>query len=88
MLCQPGSDVIIEGLARPNTALLLFFNERPVGGTLSQMNGRYLAPMRIGRERPGLYLVEVRERDGLTLVRQLACAVPGSTPTPTPLFAR
>ncbi|MFV9505063.1 MAG: hypothetical protein AB4911_10925 [Oscillochloridaceae bacterium umkhey_bin13] len=88
LVCQPGSEVVLEGMARPNTALLVFFNERSVGGTLSRVDGRYRAPMRIGRERAGFYLVEVRERDGLALVDQFACAVPSSTPTPTPLFGR
>lgn len=81
--CLQGSSVTISGTAAPNTALLAYFNERPVGGALSRPDGSYLITLRIGEERPGLYPVSVRLRDSRDPVRELACEVPGGAVTPT-----
>ncbi len=81
--CPRDSTVTLEGQARPTTALLVYFDQRPVGGTLSRSDGSYTIFLRIGNERPGLYPVAIRERDSYDLVRELACEVPGATPTPT-----
>jgi hypothetical protein len=83
--CVPGETVELSGEAAPNTPLLLFFGERPVGGGVSGPGGSYRLRLQIGEERPGLYLVEVRERAGRTLVDQYGCEVPAVSPTPTPL---
>jgi|GEM_PF-1379060 len=81
--CIPGTTVDLDGTAPPNTALLLFFNDRPVGGGLSSAAGTYRLRLQVGDERPGLYVVEVRERGSRALVDQFGCEVPPFTPTPT-----
>lgn len=83
--CVPGETVELSGETTPNTALLLFFGERPVGGGVSGPAGSYRLRLQVGAERPGLYLVEVRERTGRALVDQFGCEVPSLSPTPTPL---
>lgn len=81
--CAPGDRVTLSGRAAPGRALLVYFNERPVGGSLVRPDGNYTLLLHVGSERPGLYPVEVRERDSRAIVRALACDVPGGTPTPT-----
>lgn len=83
-ICLPGSSVELTGTTRPAVALLAYFDDRPVGGALSRADGSYSISLRIGPERPGLYLIEVRERDTRDLVSQEACEIPGLTPTATP----
>lgn len=83
IVCAPGATVAIRGEAEPGAPLLAYFNERPVGGALTRPDGTYLILLTVGAERPGVYPVTVRERDGRALVRELACEVPGATPTPT-----
>ncbi|PDW04356.1 hypothetical protein [Candidatus Viridilinea mediisalina] len=86
LICQPGATVNISGITEPNTALLAFFDQRPVGGSFSRSDGSYTIALRIGPERPGIYPIEVRERHGLELVQRLTCEVPGlaaTTPTAT-----
>ncbi|HMQ29784.1 MAG TPA: hypothetical protein PKD53_03610 [Chloroflexaceae bacterium] len=83
LTCAPGASVAVVGRADPNTALLLYFDERPVGGALSRSDGSYQIVLNVGRERPGTYPLTVRVRDSRALVRELACEVPGAPPTPT-----
>lgn len=84
LVCLPGTTVTLAGQAAPRTQLLAFFGDRPVGGGFSLADGSYSIDLLIGQERPGLYLVEVRERDGLTVISQVGCEIPGDTGTPTP----
>ncbi|MBP1464200.1 hypothetical protein EYB53_000630 [Candidatus Chloroploca sp. M-50] len=81
LTCFAQSTVELTGEAEPNTALLLYFNSRPVGGGFSRADGRYKLNLKIGDERPGTHIVEIRERDGRDLVRRLACDIP-APPTP------
>lgn len=83
LACAPGQTIDLAGTALPNTALLAYFAQRPVGGGLSGADGSYRISLLIGDERPGIYLVEVRERASRALVQQFGCEVPGATPTPT-----
>lgn len=83
LLCVPGGSITLVGEAAPGMALLAFFDERPVGGGFARANGVYSIELQIGNERPGQYLVEVRERASRALIDQLGCEVPGATPTPT-----
>jgi hypothetical protein len=83
LVCVPGATVGIRGRAEPGTALLAYFNGRPVGGTFTRPDGTYVIALSVGNERPGVYPVNVRERDTRALVRELACEVPGAEPTPT-----
>lgn len=82
-LCVPGTVVPLAGEAPPNTPLLAYFDTRPVGGGFSRADGLYSIDLLIGDERPGTYVVEVRERESDALVGQFACEVPAFTPTPT-----
>lgn len=83
IICLPGTTVTLVGVTTPDTPLLAYFDERPVGGGFSRSDGVFSIDLLIGPERPGIYLVEVRKRAGRELVRQLGCEVPRATPTPT-----
>ncbi|WP_165774692.1 hypothetical protein [Candidatus Viridilinea mediisalina] len=87
-LCIAGSSLSISGQAPPGTPLLLYFDERPVGGGFSDANGNY--SIQLGRvlETPGNYVVSVRIRDNGQILRSLTCIVPSPTPvdSPTPDF--
>jgi len=83
LVCFPGATITLAGSGPPSTALLAYFNNRPVGGGFSRADGTFSIDLMIGRERPGQYLVEVRKRDGRERVSQWGCEVPGATPTPT-----
>ncbi len=83
LVCIPGATITLAGSGPPSTALLAYFNDRPVGGGFSRADGTFSIDLVIGPERPGLYLVEVRKRDGRERVSQWGCEVPGATPTPT-----
>jgi hypothetical protein len=83
LLCAPGSTVSLIGEAEPGLALLVYFDGRPVGGGFSRADGSYSIELLIGNERPGEYLVEVRERNTRDLIERTGCEVPGATPTPT-----
>lgn len=83
LICVPGERVEIAGETRPNIPLIVYFDQRAVGGGTSTGTGSYLLRMQIGDEAPGLYLVEVRERGSRTLIQQLGCDVPAFTPTAT-----
>lgn len=87
LACIPGETVELNGSARPDTALIVTFDQRPVGGGVSGSDGSYHISMQVGAERPGLYLVEVIERHGRALVEQFGCQVPSFTPTPTTVLA-
>jgi hypothetical protein len=84
--CIPGESISIEGETDPNMALIVTFGERPVGGGFSRRDGTYRIQLHIGDERPGLYPVQVEERDTNDIIQELLCRVPASTPTPTPLL--
>ncbi len=83
LTCMPGETVRLTGEAEPGTALLAYFNDRPVGGGFARPDGQFTIDLLIGEERPGSYLVEVRDRTTRALVLQLGCEVPALTPTPT-----
>lgn len=83
LTCIPGATITLAGSGPPSTALLVYFNGRPVGGGFSRADGSFSIDLTIGAERPGQYLVEVRKRDDRERVSQWGCEVPGATPTPT-----
>lgn len=83
LTCMPGETVRLTGEAEPGTALLAYFNDRPVGGGFARPDGQFTIDLLIGEERPGSYLVEVRDRATRALILQLGCEVPALTPTPT-----
>jgi hypothetical protein len=86
LACAYGVPLFIEGEdAPPQTPLLLFFDDRAVGGDTSDSEGRYRLRLVPGEERPGLYPISVRVRDTRDIVDRLACEVVGATPTPTEL---
>jgi hypothetical protein len=87
LTCIPGTVTLIEGTGPPNTALLLFFGGRSVGGGTSDATGQYGIPLTVGSERPGDYLVQVKTRIHRLLVRELTCLVPVPTPTQEPYIS-
>jgi hypothetical protein len=82
-ICMPGETVRLTGEAEPGTPLIAYFSERPVGGGFARADGQFTIDLLIGEERPGFYIVEVRERTTRALVTQIGCEVPALTPTPT-----
>ncbi|NJO07560.1 MAG: hypothetical protein HC876_19730 [Chloroflexaceae bacterium] len=84
LACLPDVATLIEGETLPNVELVLFFDENPIGGGLSNSRGFYQIPLQLGDERPGRYLVEVKLRTNRVLVRELICDVPAPTPRLTP----
>lgn len=83
--CPNGTTVWLEGQAPPNEALLVFLENRSVGGGSADRSGRYRIPLKL-RERPGIYAVEVRTRASRTVVGRFECYVDvplAEQPTPT-----
>jgi hypothetical protein len=87
LACVPGETLRLTGEAEPGAALLAYFADRPVGGGFARADGQFTIDLLIGEERPGFYLVEVRERTTRALVTQVGCEVPAFTPTPTRIIA-
>ncbi len=83
--CAPGDLLELTGEARPQTALLVLFDDRPVGGGASDRSGAFRIVLRIGEERPGLHEIIVRERERAVVVAEYICETP-PPPTPTPTF--
>ncbi len=83
--CAPGDVLELTGETRPQTALLVTFDDRPVGGGASDRAGAFRIVLRIGDERPGVHDIVVRERERATVVAEYTCATP-PPPTPTPTF--
>jgi hypothetical protein len=90
LTCPSGETTLIEGTGPPSTALILYFEERPivgtvvpkrpVGGTTSDPNGFYSIPLKVRTGEVGEFLVRVETRDRNILVRELICNVPPPTP--------
>ncbi len=86
LACPNGLTVFLEGNGPPRTALLIFLEDRPVGGGSTGANGEYRLPLTL-RERPGIYNVAVRTRSERTEVGQFSCYVDiplNTPPTATP----
>ncbi|HEX9371650.1 MAG TPA: hypothetical protein VF897_11625 [Roseiflexaceae bacterium] len=82
--CAPGVPVTIDGTGPPRAPLLLYFDERAVGGGSVEPDGHFSLDLTVGQERPGIYDVAVRVRGTTRVLRQLQCSVPDVTPTPAP----
>ena len=76
LICAPGIAVMVTGTAPAYAPLLLFFDQRPVGGGSASSNGTFALKLVVGKERTGLYDVTVRVRGTSQVVRELSCAVP------------
>lgn len=83
--CAPGDLLELTGETNPQTALLVLFDDRPVGGGASDRSGAFRIVLRIGDERPGVHDIVVRERERATVVAEYTCETP-PPPTPTPTF--
>lgn len=83
VICVPSVPVFFEGQGPTNTALLLYFDGRPVGGATSDAQGAYRLQLIVGDERGGDYPVEVQVRGTREVVATETCRVPGATTTPT-----
>lgn len=80
--CAPGDLVELSGKARPHIALLVLFDDRPVGGGASDQTGTFRIVLRIGPERPGQHEIVVQERERAVVVAEYLCETP-FPPTPT-----
>jgi len=81
LMCVPGETITIAGQGPPRAALLLYFDQRVVGGGSVNLSGSFALPLVVGKERPGIYPVQVRVRGTTQVLRELTCEVP---PAPTP----
>ncbi len=80
--CASGDLVELSGKARPHIALLVLFDDRPVGGGASDQTGAFRIVLRIGTERPGQHEIVVQERERAVVVAEYLCETP-LPPTPT-----
>lgn len=76
LICAPGIAATVTGTAPAYAPLLLFFDQRPVGGGSASSSGTFALKLLVGKERSGLYQVTVRVRGTSQVVRELKCAVP------------
>jgi hypothetical protein len=83
--CAPHDRLELTGTTRPQIALLVLFDNRPVGGGFSNRSGAFRLELRIGEERVGTHEIVVRERERETIVATYTCETP-PPPTPTPTF--
>lgn len=84
--CPRSKIVWLEGEGPPAEAVLVFLEQRAVGGGTIDRSGRWRVPLRM-QEDPGIYPIEVRTRNNRTLVGRFTCYVDtplGSTPTLSP----
>jgi hypothetical protein len=87
LACEPGLTTWLAGTSAAHTPVLLYWDGRAVGGGSSDAAGRWSLPLRVGDERSGMHMVEVRSRSNRALVGAFQCAVGGSIPTPAPVIA-
>ncbi|MGB9737406.1 hypothetical protein [Chloroflexus sp.] len=83
--CAPNDRLELSGTTRPQIALLVLFDDRPVGGGFSDRSGAFRLELRIGEEHVGTHKIVVREREHETIVATYTCETP-PPPTPTPTF--
>jgi serine/threonine protein kinase len=82
--CLAGAPIRIEGAAPPFSSLVVFFDDRAVGGGVANANGRFDIRLDPGNEPPGLYNVTVQVRETREVVSQFTCVVPTPIPTAGP----
>jgi hypothetical protein len=78
LTCVPGEAITITGYGPPRAAILLYFDQRIVGGSSIAPSGSFSIPMLVGKERPGTYSVTVRIRGSTEVLRELTCTVPAA----------
>lgn len=82
--CFPGQSLAVSGAnVPPNTALLLSWGGRIVGGGVADRVGRYSLFLNVGQERGGSYEVAVLTRDGREVLQRFLCVIPGGSVSPT-----
>lgn len=92
--CLPGERLMLEGVGPPDSALLVRWDERAVGGGVSSVDGRFQLALIVGPEQPGEHRVSVTLRTGREELLRVRCMVPrpeqlrptppGTTATPLP----
>ena len=82
--CLPDSTVFVEGNGPSYTAILIYFADKAVGGGTTNGVGHFKIPMKIGREKYGVYEVQARIRNSQRVVAKKTCIVPYFSPTSTP----
>jgi hypothetical protein len=81
LTCTPGEAITIAGYGPPRAAILLYFDQRIVGGGSVAPSGSFAIPLLVGKERPGIYTVTVRIRGSSQVLRAVTCEVPAASPT-------
>jgi hypothetical protein len=80
--CPAGEIVEIKGSGPPRAPVLIYFNERAIGGGSVRPDGTFIFPLKVGDERPGSYPVVVRTRGAWEVLVEVECVVPYLSPTP------
>lgn len=76
MICTRQERITIRGITDPHTLLLIRFDERVVGGGVSQASGSYTIPLFVGDERRGIHRIEIIQRSTNKVLKRLSCTVP------------
>lgn len=79
--CQPGATYTLKGSGPPNTALILRFDSRPVGGGTTDANGAYRVRLAVGQEPPGSYDILLEVRETHQRVAGATCVIPAPDAT-------
>ncbi|NNJ11267.1 protein kinase, partial [Chloroflexales bacterium ZM16-3] len=80
-LCQVNGTLTLTGTGPPKTAVVVYFDGRPVGGGLTDSVGRFVIVLGRFREVPGRHPLTVEVRDTHQVLLFITCIVP----TPVPL---
>ncbi len=80
-LCQVNGTLTLSGSGPPKTAVVAYFDGRPVGGGLTDSAGRFGILLGRFREQPGRHPLTVEVRDTHDVLLAITCIIP----TPVPL---
>lgn len=75
-LCSAGTVELISGTTHPSTMLEVRFDQRVIGGGMSDTRGRYTIPLHMGIEARGRHPVTVVKRYSGRLIQQVFCDIP------------
>jgi hypothetical protein len=84
LICAPGKITWLLGAGPPRTPVLVWWQGRVVSGGSISPAGLWALPLTVGKERPGIYAVEVRARGERAILGAFQCAVGVVAPTAAP----
>lgn len=75
-VCPVDTTVMVRGSTKPLTMLLLRFDQRIVGGGISDESGGYAIPLVMGHEASGTHQIQVIARQTGRHIQQVSCDTP------------